>query len=176
MSGEVKFPSWICLVMKESYRHGNRDAALQEIKSVFGESFLDYRLLGDGIQDRSGEYYMLVKCSGYWGGIPERLNKAMSVDRVVPELMSPAFMTDQEVEDFVGSSVSVADRESFVLGDLVLVKTGYLKGLYGLVIGENRGKFRVVFQFHLRRIVENIDCSRLEKVSNVFEKFRFPMV
>lgn len=162
--------AWICLMVSAAFKQGEKGAVGKEVASIFGDDLLGVRTVSnDTMTGSTGEYYVFVRCSD-WDSHVERVEKSSAVVSVVPSYRNPHYFTEKEIEAFGGSTVEKKPG-AFRRGDMVFVKEGYLRNLYGVVektIGEKR--CRVAFSFHLRKFSENISVTWLKLVANIFER------
>lgn len=162
--------AWVCLMVNVAFKHGEKGAVEREVASVFGDDLFGVRTVcNDTMKSSTGEYYMFVKCSD-WESHVERVERSSAVASVVPSYRNPHMFSKEEIDAFEGSTVEKKPGV-FKRGDMVLVKEGYLKNLYGVVVstlGEKRCK--VAFSFHLRKFSENISVTWLKMVANIFER------
>ena len=160
---------WICLMVNAVFKHGEKDAVEREISSIFGKDLLDTRVVcNDAMRSSTGEYYLFVRCLN-WEDHADRLERSSAVVSVVPSYGNPHLFTESEIRAF---SVSTVEKKPgrFRRGDMVLVREGYLKNLYGVVESQvSEKRCRVAFSFHLRKFLENIPVTWMKKVANIFE-------
>lgn len=170
MHDELK---WVCLMVNGAFRHGDRKAAEKEILSIFGNDFEESRVVcNDEMVASTGEYYMFVRCRNY-GSHSDRLKGSVAVVSAVPSYEEPHWFTEKELEEFAGSTAKKDSPKELKRGDLVLVKEGYLKGLFGLVSGKDGGRrYRVCFRLYVRKFAEVLPGRVLEFVDNVLDRAR----
>jgi hypothetical protein len=168
---------WICMMVNTSFHHGDKTAVTTELRKIFSNDLKEIRLICDEIMWKSGEYYCLILCSNYDSHIPLLKENALFF-KVIPSLDNPNWLTSDEVEKFTSSVEKAGIPVGLSKGDIVFVKEGYLKNLYGLVIGNEKGKtkrFKVSFHFYLKRFVANITAVSLQFVDNLFKYRKFPI-
>lgn len=165
---------WICLMVSSTLPHKDNKLITKELSVIFGSDLVDHRVVCDTGMLASGEYYLFVRCANYRDHL-DTLNKHTFVTNVVPSRESPHYFSDKEVKEFaVSVGRKVTPTSDFNKGDVVLVRDGYLRGLYGVVQGQSGKKCRVFFSFYVRRFTENLRVTLLEFIGNV-SKYEFPV-
>lgn len=165
---------WICLMVSRTLPHDDDKAVLRELTVVFGRDLLGHKIVCNEKIADSGEYYLFVRCGNYWDHV-EALNRCHFVTGVIPSRDSPHHFSTREISEFLSSA---GQKETvngcLASGDVVLVKDGYLKGLYGVVTKElPRKKFKVFFSFYVRQFSEALRESSLEFIGKV-SGYEFP--
>jgi hypothetical protein len=105
------------------------------------------------------------------------IGRSPMVVSVVPSVHTPHLFSEEEINKFYKSTHKENLKPELECGDVVLVKDGYLKGLYGLVVKNTSSglklsknttsRFKISFRFHIRKFCEIIKSSSLEKVGNL---------
>ena len=169
MKGRAK--EWVCLMVDGLSRDRDAASVEREVSSAFGEDALELRsVCTEGMASSTGEYYLFVRCKEYHSHL-ERLTRSSAVVSAVPSFENPHWFGTAEVEAFEGSACRKERPGRLDRGDMVLVKDGYLKGLYGVVAGRADGRrYKVVFSFYLRRFSENMSVTALGFVGNVLRR------
>ena len=168
---------WICLTINTSFYHGDKSAVTTELRRIFDSDLKEIRLVCNEVMWQSGEYYCFVLCSNYGNHISALKENAISF-RVIPSFDSPNWLTSEEVEKFTVSVEKAGVPAELSRGDIVFVKEGYLKNLYGLVVDKDKGKgkkFRVSFHFYLKQFVASVPATSLQFVGNIFKHRKFPI-
>jgi hypothetical protein len=160
-------------MVDSSFRHGDVRAVEKEVSAIFGKDLVELRsVCSDSMSSSTGEYYMFVRCGDYQSHV-DKLMKSAVVVSAVPSFDSPHLFGNAEVDAFDGSARKKEAVRDFVKGDMVLVREGYLKNLFGVVAGKvGPRKYKVVFSFHLRKFAENLSVTTLDFVANVLERVR----
>lgn len=165
---------WIGLTVSRTLNYQDKKSVDRELSLVFGKDLLGYKVVCNDQMLASGEYYIFVHCGDFWKHV-EALNKCHFITGVIPSKESPHHFSSKEISEFV-SSTGQKDQPSnqFVNGDVVLIKSGYLKGLYGIVIKElNRKKCKVFFSFYVKQFFEDFKVTDLEFIGKV-TGYEFP--
>lgn len=168
---------WICMTVNTSFHHGDKSAVTTELKRVFSDDLKEIRLVCDEVMWQSGEYYCFVLCSNYAGHIPALKENALFF-KVIPSFDSPNWLSHEEVDKFTCSVERAGIPTELSKGDIVFVKEGYLKNLYGLVVGNEKGKskkLKVSFHFYLKKFVASISPVSLQYIDNLFRHRKFPI-
>lgn len=165
---------WVCLMVSRSLPHDDEKSILREMKLIFGHDFHGHKVVCNDNMSSSGEYYIFAHCSNYWGHI-DGLNRSRVVTGVIPSKESPHHFSNKEIDEFLASAGHKEVKlGSFDNGDVVLVKDGYLKGLYGIVtkVLKNK-KVEVFFSFYVRQFSESLGVTSLEFIGKV-SGYEFP--
>lgn len=165
---------WICLMVSRTLLHDDEKAISRELTLIFGTDLLDYKVVCNDQMAASGEYYLFVHCDKYFDHV-EALNKCHFVTGVIPTRDSPHHFSAKEIAEFLGSAGKKEEQSgSMSNGDVVLVKDGYLKGLYGIVTKElPHKKVKVFFSFYVRQFSEAFRLASLEFIGKV-SGYEFP--
>ena len=165
---------WLCVTVGVNYHRGDKQAAVESIKKIFGRDLKEVRIVCNETMWNSGEYYCFVLCSNFDRHI-QNLKSCVFLS-VMPSYDNPNWLSLKEVNDFVRSVEKDSIPRSLSVGDIVMVKEGYLKNLYGLILGRiGKNKYRVSFRFYLRRMTEILSISNLRLVENLFRHMKFPV-
>ena len=161
---------WICLMVNGTFHHGDRKAALDQITAALEKDLIEKKVVcNEHMTTSTGEYYVFIRCHNYYSHI-ENLKRISAIVSVIPSFENPHFFTTKEIQSFAGSVVDSDKPGKLIKGDMVLVKEGYLKNLYGVVGGDFVGKkYKVLFSFHLRKFSENITVANLQLIGNIFD-------
>jgi len=157
-------------MVNKSLSPNNETAISNELRLIFGEDLLEFKVVCNDNISSSGEYYLFVNCQNY-GEHVERLGRCNFVTGVVPSIETPYRFSPKEIGDFSSSAVKKEEKNHiFNSGDVVLVRDGYLKGLYGIVTEEAKSKkFKVFFSFYVRQFSEIFCVKSLEFIGRVSE-------
>lgn len=152
---------WVCLMVKKSLPSDDASVS-KELSSIFGKDFLDYEVVCTEQMLTSGEYYVFARCASYHDH-EDSISSSHHVSAVIPSISSPHRFSKREISEFSKSAGVERTQDDISEGDVVLVKSGYLKGLYGIVRGKSSGKkFNIFFSFYTRSFVESIGLKSLE--------------
>ena len=165
---------WIGLMASRTLLHSDDKSISRELKLIFGDDFIGYRAVCNEQISASGEYFLFVNCSNYQEH-KEALNHCHFITGVIPSRDEPYHFSLKEISGFLVSSEKTVETGACLNnGDVVLIKTGYLKGLYGIVIKElTRKKVKVFFSFYVRQFFESFGVTSLEFIGRV-SGFEFP--
>lgn len=159
---------WIGLMVGRMILHKDEKAISNELAIIFGDDLCEWKVVCNDQMEATGEYYLFVKCVDYWKHIPA-INKSHYVKSIIPSMDNPHRFSDKEINDFLASAGKKEEtKASFANCDVVIVKDGYLKGLYGIVVKSLPcKKFKVFFSFYVRQFYEVIGISSLEFIGKV---------
>jgi hypothetical protein len=159
---------WVGFMVSRTLPYNDVKAISRELKIIFGDDLIGQKIACNDQMSASGEYFIFVHCRNYWNHI-EAINKCHFITSVIPSRDSPYHFSTKEVNDFVSSAGHKESKESaFKNGDVVLVKDGYLKGLYGIVIKElSCKKLKVFFSFYVRQFSTDLSVTVLEFIGKV---------
>lgn len=154
--------------------HDDSKNIQRELSMVFGDDLLGYKVVCNDLICSTGEYYLFVHCNNYWDHV-ESIAKRHFITGVVPSREEPHQFSPKEIVEFVASAGFKEDTESCMkMGDVVLVKDGYLKGLYGIVTKVLPSKkLKVFFSFYVRQFSEALKYTALEFIGRV-DGYDFP--
>jgi len=145
-----------------------------KLKSIFGEDLKSVSLVCDDTLWSSGEYYCFILCDNYKNYI-SGLKENAAFFNVVPNTDEPDLINDKEVEDFIDSIGIAGKQTELVMGDIVTIKQGYLKNLYGLILNRQKNKYNVSFRFCTKSFVARLAADCLQFVGNLFQSKKFPV-
>ena len=162
-------------MVSSSFRYGDKESLLGEIRAIFGNDLVEIRLIEDEVMRKSGEYYCFVRIKEYISH-RESLMESTAVCRVVPSYDSPYEFSTKDVDEF-GESVDTAGiPEGFEIGDMVLINKGDLEGLYGIITKQaDNGHYKVAFKMCTRVFKRTIPVEDMGFVDNVFKHLKFPV-
>jgi len=165
---------WICLMVSRTLSHQDEKAIHRELVLIFGADLLGYKVVCNDQMMSTGEYYLFVHCEKYWDHL-EALTKCHFITGVVPTRDAPHHFSPKEISEFLSSAGKKEDKDGVLgNGDVVLVKDGYLKGLYGIVTKElPHKKVKVFFSFYVRQFFEDFRLASLEFIGKV-SVYEFP--
>lgn len=169
---------WICFMVSRTLAHDKPEDINRELTLIFGNDFSARKVVWNEQMEKTGEYYLFVCCDKYWNHIDE-IGKCHFITGVVPFMDAPHHFSLKDIEEF---SLSVEKKEEdthcIVSGDMVLVKDGYLKGLYGIVSKEaiRNKKCKVFFSFYVRQFSEILKVTSLEFICKLSESELFTEV
>jgi len=165
---------WIGLMVSRTLPYNDVKAISRELKVIFGDDLIGHKVVCNDQMSATGEYFIFVHCSNHWDHI-ESIRKCHFVTSVIPSRDNPHIFSVKEVNDFVSSAGhKESDDNIFKNGDVVLVKDGYLKGLYGIVTREvSRKKLKVFFSFYVRQFSMDLSVTALEFIGKV-SGYEFP--
>ena len=159
---------WLCVSVGVSLYHGNRDAVERKVRDIFGEDLREIRFVCNDVMWSSGEYFIFVLCSDYENHIPS-LKRESAYLKVVPSVDHPSWISPEEVSKFT-RSVKTENSSVLSRGDIVLVKNGHLKNLFGIVTKKSpRRRYVTLFRLCTRKIVASLHENDLQKVGNVLK-------
>ena len=158
---------WVCLIVNDL--SGERLWA--QVKELFGvHCGTIVEVPDDSIPN---ERYIFVQCRD---GLPVlNVERFPAIKGVLPSPDNPSILSDEEVQDFIGSCCHV-DQDAPLYGDMVVVLEGSLVGLFGIVTKVDGGKARVFFRLFSREFDRWMDIEHLEIRDNFFRHFRFPLL
>lgn len=161
---------WYCFMVNGAFHHMNTKAVADQLASIFGKDLIEMKVVcNEDMIASTGEYYIFIRCANYSKYIETLKRKAVFLS-AVSSFDSPAIFTDKDVQDFAGSVAEGQKPDGLKRGDVVLVKDGYLKNLYGIVRDAAGGKFRVAFSLYLRKFFEILAETSLQVIGNILDK------
>lgn len=160
--------SWFCLVINATSCHGNSDKIVSEITGILQNSISSVLVVNPTEIVSSGEYFIFIEGKNAMKKKDDIL-RLSCVLRVISSGETPYVFSEKEVESFRKSIEKKENSFSFKRGDIVFVTEGEFKNLFGLVLGNKDSNVRVMFKFHVRNFVEELEPKLLRKEKNIFE-------
>lgn len=159
---------WIGLMVSRTLHYNDVKAISRELKVIFEDDLIGYKVACNDQMSASGEYFIFVHCSNYRDHV-ESISKCHFITSIIPSRDNPHVFSAKEVNDFVSSAGhKESDDKIFKNGDVVLVKDGYLRGLYGIVTKElSRKKLKIFFSFYVRQFSTDLSVTSLEFIGKV---------
>lgn len=159
---------WVCLMANRSLDNKDHKTIKKELTCIFQEDLVEFKVGCNDQLLQSGEYYLFVKCADFWKHT-EAIRKNHFISSVVPSVEQPHNFSSKEIVSFLSSiGQKEAEQQSLENGDMVLVKSGYLKGLYGVVIKNiSAKKYKILFSFYVRQFFESFPVAELEFIGKV---------
>lgn len=159
---------WLCVSVGVSLYHGNRDAVERKLRDIFGKDLKEIRFVCNDVMWGSGEYFIFVLCSNYENHIAG-LKRESAYLKVVPSADHPSWISPAEVNKFT-HSVKTENSSVLSRGDVVLVKNGHLKNLFGIIIKKSpHRRYHTLFRLCTRKIMASLHENDLHRVGNVLK-------
>ena len=158
---------YFCLVVSTSAHHGKSDKTVEEIRALVPD-MEEAVVIYDKDLRSSGEYFIFVRCPSIEDQ-KDAVTKVSGIIRVESCGNVPYRFTKKEVDAFVGSIEKKHSDRIFSKGDVVLVRDGMYKNLFGLVTGRRGRRASVLFRFHVRSRNVMLEMRTLEFVKSVFD-------
>jgi len=167
---------WYCLLLDSQRLRGIKDIERhlwREMGLIFGDDFEDVRLIGERLDEDAyelySESYAFVKCRSYEHHA-QRLKASSLIQLVLPSFHSPDIVSEDAIETFDRAArVKCGNNSPVSVGDIVLVRSGYLENLYGVVVREGKkDRFEVMFRLHTRHFIEEVSERNLSARGSVF--------
>lgn len=169
---------WICvdINLQQTKYIGLQEKISREAERVFGSDFLDLVVVGEDTgQEFSHTLCVFLKCRDYFSHLTE-LKQSPIIANVVQSFDHPHFIPSEEIARFKNSVDDFFFQELHFC-DVVVIRTGYLQGLKGIVIGQiTNGKYKVFFRFYTRCFIESFSRNDLIFEKSLFSDLRFPVV
>ena len=148
--------------------HGKTESVIEELKSVLYPGVTEIVVVNDPEILKTGEYFVFLSSKNFLKK-KDDIVKLSSVLRVESRGETPYRFSDKEVSGFVKSIEKQDQSVPLKKGDVVVVREGYLKNLFGLVCGNKGGKVKVLFKFHVRKFHELLDSKILKREKSIFD-------
>jgi len=163
---------WICVDVNNRYiNEKNIEGSIRkELGDIFGKDLLDIAFINissDNVDlDNS---YIFIKCNNYDNYI-EKLIESRIVFDVLGGYKSPDIISNKEVKSFT-FSVQKTTEKQLKSGDVVLIRSGYLKNIYGVIIKNVEKKYEVLFKLYTHCFTRKMKKENLKYVGeNIFDK------
>jgi len=159
---------WYCLVINATSCHGNVDKVVSELTNVLQNTVSSVLVVNSLEIMKTGEYFVFIEGKN---SIKKKddLLKLSCLLRIISIDETPYAFSDKEVETFRKSIEKKDYSISFKRGDVVFVKSGCFKNLFGLVLGNKGENVKVLFKFHVRNFINVLEPNLLKKEKNVFD-------
>lgn len=159
---------WYCVVISSTAYYGKTESVVEELKGVLHPNISDIVVVNEPEIVKTGEYFIFVSSKNFLKK-KESVEKLSCVLRIQSSGNTPYCFSDKDVSGFLGSIEKKGKCVEFKKGDVVMVREGYLKNLFGLVCGNKNGKVNVLFRFYVRDFKELLDGKNLKYDKNIFE-------
>ena len=166
---------WYCLLLSLQKLRGVKDVErhlLGELKQIMGDDLKKVKLIGERVEEDAfemqSESYAFFCCSNYHKHV-ERLKSSLTVQLVLPSFDAPEEVPEEAIFEF--NSVVRSKRGTGVhgVGDIVLVRNGYLQNLYGVVVKVRSDKwYDVAFKLYTRHFKEKLLGANLVARGSLF--------
>jgi len=160
--------NWFCLVIGATSCHGNTDKVVSEIAATIQNNASSILVVNSSDIMNTGEYFIFIDGKNAMKK-KEELLRLSCVSRIISTGETPYAFSDSEVDSFRSSIIKKDNSVSFKRGDVVFVKEGRFKNLFGLVLGKKDDDIKVLFKFHVRNFIEEMEPKVLRKDKNVFD-------
>ena len=174
---------WYCFLIDGHKTRGISDLEVvikKEVANIFGDDLVDVCIIGERVTAENfevrSESYFFVKCKNYTDHV-SRVKKSSIISFVLPSIDNPTEVPDNEVDSFIKTvSDKHSDASELNFGDTVLVKEGYLEGLYGIVLRRKKSEqYEVYFSFYTREFSDVLMRSNLVWSGTIFKHIREPV-
>ncbi|MCK9615204.1 MAG: hypothetical protein M0R48_06845, partial [Candidatus Omnitrophica bacterium] len=120
---------------------------------------------------KTGEYMVFI-CSPDFNSLKDKILRLSAVLRIVENNGRSYRFQESEVRKFTKSIEKNGSDAKFKKGDVINVREGYLKNLYGLVVGKNRegSKIKVLFKFYIRSFIREFSPKELRFEKSIFKE------
>jgi len=177
-------PHWYCFLLDNQKTRGIGDLEKflhREMVDIFGDDFCELKLIGQRVTDNNfemqSESYFFVQCHDYQNHA-HKVKNSSAISIVLPSVDAPIPVAIKDIENFASTTAqlnSIPGRVS--VGDMVKVKAGHLKNLYGIVLsGCQRDGYMVLFRLYSCQLVEKLRHSNLVVQGSIFRYVRFPVI
>lgn len=172
--------NWYCALIDKQNIRGVKDVVdyiEDALFDIFGNDFGDLHVIGEQLSeeefDIQTESYFFFCCRNYGFHI-DAIKQCPVISLVLPSYTNPEPVPTYEIEKF---TATVTDKNNVTVcpGDIVYVRTGYLKELQGIVVKVEGDVANVIFCFYTLQFVEQMIVSNLIPKGNMFEKLRIPL-
>lgn len=147
-----------------------------ELREVFGKDMQDIFFMDTNEEETKEEQtnsYVLVKCKNYFKYV-KQLKKCKYIVSAIETFDNPYFIPEEEVLVFrknIEKQENSYIPQKLISGDIVKVKDGCLKGMFGLVLKYYKSnKALVFFKFHSLSFQERYEEKRLVLCGNFIDK------
>jgi len=166
---------WVCININERYCHLSYYKAIkEELKNIFQDDLHEILFIGntieDNIQENMLETYIFIKCSNVYSYCSQ-METSKYFKTILSTYSNVNFISDMEIElmrqDWKAKQKE--QRVALFFGDIVLVKEGLYKDLYGVLIDKNEDKYIVIFRLCNGYCTSQFNECNLIKDKNIFD-------
>lgn len=159
---------WYGLVINASSYYGNSDKIVTEITNILQTTVQEILVVNDKKIMETGEYFIFINGKNTIKK-KENLLKLSGLLRIISVGDQPYVFSEREIASFTNSIEKKNTAVCFKKGDVVLIKDGCYKNLFGLVIGNQKEKVKVLLRFHVRDFTFLFESKQLKKEKNIFD-------
>jgi len=160
--------NWYCVAVNSAAYYGKTEMVVEELKSVLLPSKSELIVINEPEMMKTGEYLVFISSKNFLKK-KDDIIKLSCVSGIQSKGNIPYPFTEKEVSCFVKSIEKKDSSVSFKRGDVVIIKEGSFKNLFGLVCGNRKGKVNVLFRFYVRDFHEFFDPKELKLDKNIFD-------
>ena len=161
--------SYYCLVINSSAYHGNTEKVVKEIKSIIQNQSKQITVVNNKELVNTGEYFIFVEGKQALAKMNE-LVKLSGVLRVVSVGDTPYGFSEKELSGFTTSIEKKETIEKFKKGDIVYIKDGCYKNLFGLVMRNKKGGLvEVLMKFHVRNFRVCFEHKTIRREKSIYD-------
>lgn len=149
----------------------------KELKDIFGTDLRDVLVIdaapNSDTEESLADSYVFVRCENY-ADHAVNLQESKFIVGVLNDYCNPHFISDLEVNGFRNTVENSKDKELFV-GDIVVINSGYLKNLYGIVIETlDYARYEVIFKLYTRCFIKILRRKNLIHNGNIIDRIKVP--
>lgn len=173
---------WVCIDINTRYSHQeDYDAVKKGMKNILGNDCSSILCVGDtlsdGVFDNAMETYIFIKCKNIFAHL-KALQESKYVKNILNSFENVSYIPDSEIDSMLKSweENKVEHMDVIHYGDLVQIKGGPYKNLFGIVIGQRKKGFEVLFKFcrgYDKAVVNQDNCVIQD--SNLFTHVKVPV-
>ena len=170
---------WICVDVCTKYTRPEYYSKLfAELKAIFGdvEIVVIGDLLDDDHLDNYFGSYVFVQCNDV-SAFKDKIICSKCIRTVLYSMDSPSYLTTEEINAMLTTwnNKQMEQKTNLRYGDMVKIKTGLYKNLYGIVIDrKDEEVFTVLFKFCKNYQMFDVNYINCEKMNNMFEQLKVP--
>ena len=155
--------NWIGVIMGKALNYRRPDTWTKKITDICGDG-VRYEVVNSEVLNDNGDWYLFINDVD-WKEHISALKQCNFVVGLVCDGNSPYLFSDEEISAWIGGiEKSRESKCEFEIGDIVLVKKGFLSNLYGVIEKINGKRAKVFFSFYIRSFYEMIALEDLEFV------------
>lgn len=159
---------WYGLIINASSYYGNSDKIVSEITNILQSAAESILVVNDKKIMETGEYFIFVNGKNVMKK-KEELLKLSGLIRIVMSGNSPYVFSEKEISSFTSSIEKKDKAVVFKKGDIVFIKDGCYKNLFGLVMGIQKDKIKVLLKFHVRSFSHLFEPKLLKREKSIFD-------
>ena len=178
---EIKQKKWICVQITHRYNKSEHVKTVKDfLHSVFSKSKILFvgKDLGDNNFKNALDGYFFIECDDARKYI-DVFKNSKYINNILISYENIVYISDKQIQTMVGDYEAklLAEIHTYKIGDVIKVKTGMFKNLYGVVINaEKHDELTIVLKFISGYRFQTVKVENCEPFQNFFDLVREPVL